>query len=123
MDGMDVVAMHEAAQVAVDRARQSDGPTLIESKTYRFSGHSKSDVKTTVYRPAAEEAFWKARDPIPAFRAQLLREEVASEEVLASLESRAANCIDEAVAFALDAPEADPSEAFYGAYALDGNAV
>ncbi len=53
VDGMDVVAMHEAAQVAVDRARQSDGPTLIESKTYRFSGHSKSDVKTTVYRPAA----------------------------------------------------------------------
>ena len=56
VDGMDVVAMYEAAQAAVERARQGDGPTLIESKTYRFSGHSKSDVKTSVYRPPAEEA-------------------------------------------------------------------
>ena len=123
VDGMDVVAMHEAAQAAVERARQGDGPTLIESKTYRFSGHSKSDVKTTVYRSTEEEAFWKERDPIPAFRAQLLRDEVANEEVLAGLESCAASRIDEAVAFALDAPETDPAQAFYGAYAPDGNAV
>ena len=57
------------ALTAIDRARAGDGPSLIEALTYRHGGHSRADPGK--YRPDDEVAAWKARDPIPAYRARL----------------------------------------------------
>ncbi len=69
VDGNDVDAVYEVARAAVDRARAGDGPSLIEALTYRHGGHSRADPGK--YRPDDEVAAWKARDPIPAYRARL----------------------------------------------------
>ncbi|MBI3979512.1 MAG: thiamine pyrophosphate-dependent dehydrogenase E1 component subunit alpha [Chloroflexi bacterium] len=117
VDGMDPLAVQAGTQDAVERARRGHGPTLIEARTYRLTGHSKGDVKTALYRPADEENAWQSRDPIPAFRRRLLESGAATEEVLTSLEGQAERQVDEAVAFALAAPAADPTEALEGVYA------
>jgi pyruvate dehydrogenase E1 component alpha subunit len=72
VDGNDVLAVRDAALAAVARARKGDGPTLIEAKTYRHRGHSRTDPAK--YRPEAEVAEWLARDPLILFR-QLLTEQ------------------------------------------------
>ena len=62
VDGQDVEAVHEAAAAAIARARSGDGPTLLEMKTYRFRGHSRTDPGR--YRAAEEVEHWRQRDPI-----------------------------------------------------------
>ena len=69
VDGNDVDAVFAVATAAVERARAGDGPSLIEALTYRHGGHSRADPGK--YRPDDEVAAWKARDPIPAYRARL----------------------------------------------------
>src|SRR5690349_19021429 len=69
VDGNDADAVYETATRAVARARAGEGPSLIEAVTYRHGGHSRADPGK--YRPDDEVAAWKARDPIPAFRARL----------------------------------------------------
>jgi TPP-dependent pyruvate/acetoin dehydrogenase alpha subunit len=69
VDGNDVEAVHAVARTAIGRARAGDGPSLIEAVTYRHGGHSRADPGK--YRPDDEVASWKARDPIPTFRARL----------------------------------------------------
>ncbi|HLO35851.1 MAG TPA: thiamine pyrophosphate-dependent dehydrogenase E1 component subunit alpha [Candidatus Deferrimicrobium sp.] len=69
VDGNDVEAVHAVATTAIERARAGDGPSLIEALTYRHGGHSRADPGK--YRPDDEVAAWKARDPIPMFRARL----------------------------------------------------
>ena len=70
VDGNDVDAMYAVAMSALQRARAGDGPSLIEAKTYRHSGHSRADPGK--YRPAAEVAAWMKRDPLPTYRQRLL---------------------------------------------------
>ncbi|BDF57766.1 acetoin:2,6-dichlorophenolindophenol oxidoreductase subunit alpha [Christensenellaceae bacterium] len=65
VDGTDVLAVMDVVKEAADRARRGEGPTLIEAKTYRYLGHSKSDKRA--YRTREEEAEWKAKDPIVSF--------------------------------------------------------
>ena len=62
VDGQDIDAVHEATVAAAERARRGEGPSLLEMKTYRYRGHSRSDPAK--YRPAGELDAWKARDPI-----------------------------------------------------------
>jgi acetoin:2,6-dichlorophenolindophenol oxidoreductase subunit alpha len=69
VDGMDVWAVRQAAAEAVEHARSGQGPCFLETLTYRFVGHSRSDPGA--YRPAGELDEWKARDPIVLLRAQL----------------------------------------------------
>ena len=69
VDGNDVEAVHEVAATTIGRARAGEGPSLVEAVTYRHGGHSRADPGT--YRPDDEVAAWKARDPIPAYRARL----------------------------------------------------
>jgi pyruvate dehydrogenase E1 component alpha subunit len=69
VDGNDVDAVFAVATTAVERARAGDGPSLIEALTYRHGGHSRADPGK--YRPDDEVAAWKARDPIPSYRARL----------------------------------------------------
>jgi 2-oxoisovalerate dehydrogenase E1 component len=79
VDGMNVLAVHDAVRRAADRCRRGEGPGLIECMTYRYLGHSLSDPRTT-YRSPAEEKAWKDRDAISLFRAELVEAGVLSPE-------------------------------------------
>jgi len=74
IDGMDIAAVQEGIQKAVDLARSGKGPTFIEAKTYRFSGHSRADL--ALYRPEGELEKWQARDPIKLTEEKLVKEKV-----------------------------------------------
>lgn len=109
-DGNDVLAVREATRTAVERARRGDGPTLIEFKTYRLCGHSRSDA--CGYRTREEEAEWREKDPIPRLAETLLASnaEVTS-ETLERIEQGVVAEIDEAVAFAEESPPPAPEDA------------
>jgi TPP-dependent pyruvate/acetoin dehydrogenase alpha subunit len=109
VDGMDVLAVREAASEAVAAARAGRGPTLLECKTYRYVGHSRSDARG--YRTRDEEEDWRARDPIVRLRARLADDEAAAVEVAVEAE------IDDAVEFARSSPDPDPAEVLGDAYA------
>jgi pyruvate dehydrogenase E1 component alpha subunit len=79
VDGNDVLAVRETARRAVRRARDGEGPTLIEAMTYRQCGHSRSDPAT--YRPAGELEAWLARDPILIAERHLQRQGVTREQL------------------------------------------
>ncbi len=110
VDGMDVVAVHEAGGTAIAAARAGEGPILLECKTYRFVGHSRSDARG--YRGREEEAEWLVRDPIPRLGAA-----IGDEAALARLEEEVAAELDDAVEFARSSPDPDPADAFEGVYA------
>ena len=109
VDGMDVLAVRDATIDAVARARAGDGPTLVECKTYRYVGHSRSDARG--YRTKDEEAAWKERDPIARLRAQLPEDD--ADAVDADVERE----LDEAVEFARNSPDPDPAELLGDVYA------
>jgi pyruvate/2-oxoglutarate/acetoin dehydrogenase E1 component/TPP-dependent pyruvate/acetoin dehydrogenase alpha subunit len=102
VDGMDVVAVYQAIGRAVERARQGEGPSLIECQAYRWYGHSRSDPRK--YRTREEEAEWRARDPIPNFAARLVEAGIATEAEVDAIEERVEVAIEAATAFALDSP-------------------
>jgi 2-oxoisovalerate dehydrogenase E1 component len=115
VDGQDILAVWEAVSQAVARARRGEGPTLIECKTYRWYGHSRSDPRA--YRTREEEEAWHKRDPIRLLERRLLDEGLATEEELKEIEERARQAIERAVAFALEeSPDPDPSELYDDVY-------
>jgi pyruvate dehydrogenase E1 component alpha subunit len=83
IDGMDIYTVRTALEVAVERARSGGGPTLIEAKTYRFSGHSRAD--TAPYRPEGELAKWEKRDPIKVTQEHLVAKGLLSPEKIAKM--------------------------------------
>lgn len=97
VDGMDVLEMYHAVRDAKDYVRRN-GPLLLVAQTYRYLGHSKSDVNA--YRTEQEILAWRARDPIPRFRAYLLDAGFCSEDELSKLEERARMDVEAAVRFA-----------------------
>ena len=107
VDGNDLWAVREAAAEAVDRARSNGGPTLLECRTYRHFGHSKSDPAK--YRPDGELDQWLARDPLTIARERLLADGLAEDEVSAA-EGGARQAIERACEAALAAPYPDPRE-------------
>ena len=111
VDGNDVMAVHSAVRRAADRARQGEGPSLVEAVTYRWRGHSKSDRQA--YRTRDEVKAWQARDPIPRF-ARLLG---INNEDLERIRVDSSRRIEEAVALAETSPEPDPSRMLEGVYA------
>ncbi|MGM3307163.1 pyruvate dehydrogenase (acetyl-transferring) E1 component subunit alpha [Anabaena sp. WFMT] len=117
VDGMDVLAVRQVAQEAVARARAGEGPTLIEAMTYRFRGHSLADPDEL--RSKEEKEFWFARDPIKKLAAYLLEKNLADEAELKGVENKIQDIIDEAVKFAEDSPEPDPSELYRFIFAED----
>jgi TPP-dependent pyruvate/acetoin dehydrogenase alpha subunit len=106
VDGNDVWAVSAAAADAVARARAGNGPTLLECKTYRHYGHSKSDPAP--YRTQGEVEEWLERDPLGLARTRLLREAVTEEEITAA-EQSVTDQIDRAIDNALAAPYPDPA--------------
>ena len=115
INGNDVLAVYQATQGALARARAGDGPTLIECKTYRWHGHSEHDK--AFYRSDEELAMWKSRDPIPTFTTYLRTRHILDEAKQKDVEARVMASIDEAVEFAMNAPDPDPSEAASDLYA------
>ncbi|MFC4595775.1 thiamine pyrophosphate-dependent dehydrogenase E1 component subunit alpha [Sphingobium tyrosinilyticum] len=99
VDGNDPFAMYAAVHEAVNRARDGEGPTLIEAITFRFYGHVFGDNDS--YMTKEEKAEAMAKDPLPIFRAKLLESSVATEEQLAKIEADIASEIEEAIEFAL----------------------
>ena len=117
VDGMDVLAVHAVAQEAIARARAGEGPTLIETLTYRFRGHSLADPDEM--RSQEEKQFWGARDPINKFSAYLLEQNLADHEELKEIEGQVQEKIEDAVKFAEESPEPDPSELYRFVFAED----
>ena len=113
VDGMDVIAMYEAAGQAVDRARKGQGPTLIEAKTYRFRGHSEG---VDGVRPKEEIELWMKRDPIPAFKNRLIETKVLTEKQAEDIDKEALAEMNEAVKFAQESPFPEPEETLENVY-------
>lgn len=117
VDGMDVLAVRTVAQEAVARARAGEGPTLIECLTYRFRGHSLADPDEL--RSKAEKEEWLARDPIKRLAAYLTDKNLASADELKAIDRRIQEVVEDAVKFAQDSPEPDPSELYRYVFAED----
>jgi pyruvate dehydrogenase E1 component alpha subunit len=115
VDGNDVLAVYEATQRAVERARKGEGPTLIECKTYRHKGHSRVDPAK--YRPKEEVEEWLAKDPIKRFKEKLLQTNTLTESEIQQIEKEVSDEIEEAVKFAMESPYPAPEEALEDIYA------
>jgi TPP-dependent pyruvate/acetoin dehydrogenase alpha subunit len=102
VDGQDVDAMHAAAATALERARAGDGPTLIEAKTYRFRGHSRTDPGR--YRPDGELDRWKQRDPIDLLGRRLAEAGVFGEDEQRALRDRIQVDVDASAERAAQSP-------------------
>jgi TPP-dependent pyruvate/acetoin dehydrogenase alpha subunit len=107
VDGNDIWAVREAAGAALERVRAGEGPAFIESLTYRFVGHSRSDPGK--YRPEGELDSWRERDPLVVARARLIDEGVSAEE-LDQLEADVLAELDRVEEAALAAPFPDPAQ-------------
>lgn len=110
VDGMDITAVYEAIDEAQERARNGEGPTLIEAETYRFRGHYEGDEQ--VYRTQEEVEEWMERDPVEAFKDRLVERGVLTEDEYESMEAEVVAMIEEAVKHAREADEPAPSEAY-----------
>jgi pyruvate dehydrogenase E1 component alpha subunit len=117
VDGMDVLAVRGLAQEAVARARAGEGPTLIECLTYRFRGHSLADPDEL--RSKDEKEAWLARDPLKKFAAYMVEQNLADQDELKAIEKKIQTEIEDAVKFALESPEPDPSELYKYIFAED----
>ena len=115
VDGNDVLAVYEATSEAVERARNLKGPTLLEARTYRWTGHSRSDQR--LYRTREEEEEWKKRDPVRLFADKLVDEKVLTEEQVREIDNRAASKMTDAVNFAEDSPYPPPEDFSQDVYA------
>jgi len=115
VDGNDVEAVYSAAGEAVRRARDGQGPTLIECKTYRTVGHYVGDPGTG-YRPKEEIEAWKARSPIEILKARLLAAGMVGEQELQRIENEVQALIADAVEFSRNSPWPDPAGAMAHVY-------
>ncbi len=115
VDGFDVLAVYEAAQAAVARARSGAGPTLLVTESYRIDGHYAGEPE--VYRSREEVAEYRKRDPIPRFRRVLLDGGQASEAELDAIDSEIRQELLDAVKFAQESPPPDPATAMDYIYA------
>ena len=103
---MDAIAVYESMKQAVERARNNEGPTLLEIKTYRFRGHSMTDP--AYYRTREEEQQWRTtRDPIGIFEKKLLDNGLATQSEFNDNDARAIQVSEDAAEFAENSP--DPS--------------
>jgi len=115
VDGNDVVAVYQAAKQAVDRARNGEGPTFIEARTYRLVPHT-SDDDDTRYRSREEVEEWKKKDPLTRFAAWLEEHDVADRVALDGISEAVAQEVDEASDYAERAPVADLESALRHVY-------
>nr|AKE98868.1 OdpA [Bangia fuscopurpurea] len=108
VDGMDVLAVRQAAEQAVQRARQGQGPTLIEALTYRFRGHSLADPDEL--RSRQEKEAWIARDPIKKLKKYILDNQIADLKELNDIQYSVKKDLEKSVEFAISSPEPNITE-------------
>lgn len=108
VDGMDVLAVYLAVKKAVEQARKENRMTMIECKTYRWYGHSRSDPRE--YRTKAEEKTWHDRDPITVLRNKLVSEKFCTEQELDQIKDTAFTAIETATQFAISSPLPNPAD-------------
>jgi 2-oxoisovalerate dehydrogenase E1 component alpha subunit len=116
VDGTDVLACFAASREAVERARRGDGPSLIEAKVTRLTGHS-SDDQQSKYRSESDLAEGRSHDPLPIFRAQLRKAGLLDDVVEMEIDGEVAVAVDDATAFAEAEPDPDPSTGMDHVYA------
>jgi acetoin:2,6-dichlorophenolindophenol oxidoreductase subunit alpha len=116
VDGQDLVAVYDAVDQAVTRARRGDGPSIVEANTYRFREHAEG-LRLSNYRTEAEVEEWIARDPIALFRERLLADQLASQQQLDVVDAEVGDEVERAVTFALESPFPEPSDAFRDVFA------
>ena len=116
VDGNDVMAVYEAAEAAVNRARAGQGPTLIECKTYRWRGHTERPGQEDP-RPQDEIETWRQRDPINRFAANLMDQGVLTEEMWQKMDAEILAAIEDAVKFSEESPFPDPGAAVEDVFA------
>lgn len=118
-DGNDVIAVYEAAQQAIDRAREGKGPTLIEYKTYRVAGHHSGDPGRGIkYRTKDEMDSWVKKDPIDSFKRRLLAEKVMSQSEIETMAKDMAEQAEAAYVYARECPLPQPESALVGVFAV-----
>ena len=110
VDGNDVMAVYEAAEAAVSRARAGQGPTLIECKTYRWRGHTERPGQEDP-RPKEEIEEWRQRDPINRFSTNLMEHGLLTEEAWQKMDADILEAIEDAVKFAEESPFPKPEAA------------
>lgn len=116
IDGMDVVQMRKDAQRIVDWVRENQRPYFVEVMTYRYSGHGAADQDRQLYRTKEEEAQAMQRDPIARLRAQLIEQNIMSEEALEAMELEVEEEAAQVMAKAEESPFPDPSEVYDNIY-------
>jgi pyruvate dehydrogenase E1 component alpha subunit len=114
VDGMNPVAVHNALDEAVQRARRGDGPTFLEARTYRYKGHSMSDPAK--YRTKEEVEGYKAKDPIDVVRATIEEKKYADKAWFDLINDKVKAIVDESVKFSEESPWPDPSELYTDVY-------
>jgi acetoin:2,6-dichlorophenolindophenol oxidoreductase subunit alpha len=115
VDGNDLPAVVAAARPAIELARRGGGPTLLECKTYRLRGHSKSD--RNLYRSKEEIEAWRDKDAIRRLERELIAHGRLGEAELLAIEQAAQKTIDDALEFAKASPDPDPAQLTRDVYA------
>jgi pyruvate dehydrogenase E1 component alpha subunit len=116
VDGMDVLAVRECVQEHLRLAREERQPTLVESITYRFRGHSAADPE--VYRTKEEVQEWRKRDPITSYSERLKRDGLIDDQGIEERDRKAIEAVDRAVEFADASPEPALESLYDNVYVL-----
>jgi len=114
VDGMSPEAVHDSVTRAVKRAREGDGPTLLEFKTYRYKGHSISDPQK--YRTKDEVEEYKGRDPLQQVLKTIYDKKYASEQEIAVIDKRVEDAVNQSVKFAEESPWPNDDEVYKDIY-------
>jgi len=119
VDGNDVFSVYEVAKEAISRARKGKGPTLLECKTYRRGGHSRSDACR--YRAKEEEKVWLAKDPIPQAKKKLIEMGILTSKSAEKIEEKVKKEIEDAIRYARKSPSPKPEDALVNVFAGSEN--
>ena len=117
VDGTDVLAVYEAAQAAIQRAREGGGPTLLECKTFRWRSHSESRGNPPDPRPDPEIELSQSHDPVAGFIGRLVEQGVATREQLEQVDEEIVAAVESAIAFAKASPLPKPEDALTEVFA------
>ena len=123
VDGMDAVAVWEATNEAVARARAGEGPSFLECKTYRFYNHHGVQVLGMKYRTDEELERWKQRDPIDLLEARMTQMGTMTADEIGGVHAEVDAAIEAAIQFADDSPPPDPATLLDDVYTLAGGAA
>ena len=117
VDGMDAIAVYESTHAAIERAKNGDGPTLLECKTYRFFDHVGVRGMGLSYRSDEELEEWQKRDPIHMFEARLDEIGVLSLDQSKAIHDEVLTDVQKGIEFAESSPMPDPSTLLDDVYA------